>query len=263
MRRSFLIASFVALLLVVAPAAHAASLGSRQIRIGSRGSDVVQLQKALRTLGYKLTADGEFGPITDRAVRSYERKHHLKVDGIVGRSQAQQILADAKAAKASKPPTTGGSTPPPVDPPPAPDPPPSAAHAFPVLGSYSLGGDGSRFGAPRSGHTHQGQDVTAPEGATVVSVSAGTVYWRRYQEGGAGNYVVIRGDDGNDYVYMHFREGALVLPGERVTAGEPVGHVGHTGAASGPHLHFEVWTGGHWQDGGHPVDPLPLLLSWL
>jgi hypothetical protein len=27
-------------------------------------------------------------------------------------------------------------------------------------------------------------------------------------------------------------------------------------------LHFEIWTGGPWQFGGKPVDPLPLLRSW-
>jgi murein DD-endopeptidase MepM/ murein hydrolase activator NlpD len=270
MRRSLAIAFVVALFLAAAPVAHAAKLGSRQIRTGSHGSDVVQLQKALRALGYKLSADGDFGPITDRAVRSYERGHHLKVDGIVGSSEARAILADAAAAKASKPPSTGGTAPsppadppPPVDPPPT-DPPPSpATHVFPVQGSFSFGGAGSRFGAPRSGHTHQGQDVTAADGTRLVSVSAGVVYWRRYQDGGAGNYVVISGDDGFDYVYMHLREGALVMPGDRVDAGQPIGHVGQTGAAEGPHLHFELWTGGHWQAGGHPIDPLPFLQSWL
>jgi murein DD-endopeptidase MepM/ murein hydrolase activator NlpD len=267
MRRSLLIALVLALLLAAAPAAHAAELGSRLLRVGRHGADVVQLQKALKALGYRLTADGDYGPITERTVKRYERKRHMKVDGIVGAREAQRIMLEAAAAGATGgTPSTGGQTPtpPPADPPPVTDPPPtSGAHVFPVVGSYSFGGDGSRFGAPRSGHIHQGQDVTAAEGTPLVSVSRGTVYWRSYQAAGAGNYVVIAGDDGFDYVYMHLRATATVAAGDAVVAGQPVGNVGHTGAAEGPHLHFEVWTGGHWQNGGHPIDPLPLLKSWL
>lgn len=49
------------------------------IKKGSRGSDVVTLQKKLN-----LIADGIFGPITDEAVRDFQKSHNLTVDGIVG-----------------------------------------------------------------------------------------------------------------------------------------------------------------------------------
>ena len=42
-------------------------------------------------------------------------------------------------------------------------------------------------------------------------------------------------------------------PGDAVDAGQPLGLVGKTGLATGPHLHFEVWRG------GEPSDPLPWL----
>ena len=278
MRRStLLIALATALLLTSAPAADAAKLGTRQIRTGSHGGDVKQLQRALRELGYRISVDGDFGPQTDGAVRGYERSHQMTVDGIVGHREAAMILKDAALAMLKdNPPSTGGqgppvpegsnpppSDPPPPDPPPQPPPPPPASvHVFPVEGPFSFGGPGARFGAPRGNHTHQGQDVLAAENTPVVSVSAGAVYWRSYQAGGAGNYVVIRGTDGYDYVYMHFHETALAAPGDHVKAGLLIGHVGHTGDAQGPHLHFEVWDG-HWQGGGHPIDPLPFLQSWL
>jgi murein DD-endopeptidase MepM/ murein hydrolase activator NlpD len=254
--------SILAVLLLAVPAAGAAELGSRQLRVGSRGPDVAQLQTALRQLGYGIAVDGDFGPKTGRSVRRYERRSHMKVDGIVGAREARDILRRAaEASSGGTPAGDGGQTPPPPAGDPPPPPPVTDGHVFPVVGPFDFGGDGSRFGAPRGNHTHQGQDVAAAEGTPVVSVSSGTVYWRAYQAGGAGNYVVIRGDDGYDYAYMHFREGALVDRGEPVKAGQPIGHVGQTGDAAGPHLHFEVWDG-HWQDGGHPIDPLPFLRSW-
>jgi murein DD-endopeptidase MepM/ murein hydrolase activator NlpD len=134
---------------------------------------------------------------------------------------------------------------------------------FPVQGSYTFGGADARFGAKRAGHIHQGQDVIAAEGTPVVSPVAGVVYWRAYQAGGAGNYVVVRGDDGTDYVFMHFEDGsAAVHRGDRVTAGQLLGRVGATGDADGPHLHFEVWPDGWGVAGSEPVDPLPILESW-
>jgi murein DD-endopeptidase MepM/ murein hydrolase activator NlpD len=185
------------------------------------------------------------------------------VDGVVNSREARKIMRQASATE----PSPSGGTPPPQpggDPGGDPPPPPPAGgdHVFPVDGSFDFGGDGARFGAPRGDHTHQGQDVLAAEGTPVVSVSAGTVYWRAYQAAAAGNYVVIRGTDGYDYAYMHFREGSLVQPGDQVAAGQLIGHVGSSGDANGPHLHFEVWDG-HWQSGGHPIDPLPLLRSWI
>ena len=140
---------------------------------------------------------------------------------------------------------------------------PTAGGVFPIQGEWSFGGDEARFGADRPGHIHQGQDVIADEGTPLVAVRAGFVRWRDFQAGGAGNYLVLRGDDGRDYVYMHLLEGSLVVgKGDVTAAGQRIAAVGNTGRSSGPHLHFEIWPDGWQGDGSEPIDPLPELRAW-
>ena len=139
----------------------------------------------------------------------------------------------------------------------------ASSGVFPVQGPYSLGGDGARFGAGRTGHTHQGQDILAAAGTPVVSPRAGFVAWRAFQRDGAGHYLVVRGDDRRDYVFMHLQDGSLLVEkGEAVAAGGRIAAVGSTGRSTGPHLHFEIWPGGWYADGARPIDPLPDLLAW-
>jgi len=136
---------------------------------------------------------------------------------------------------------------------------PPAAGVFPVQGPYSFGGADMRFGAPRDGHTHQGQDIAAAEGTPVVAPVAATVKVVAYQAAGAGNYVVLSGD----YVFMHLQDGStLVKEGDAVAAGQRIAAVGDTGESEGPHLHFEIWPDGWWTKGSQPVDPLPQLQAW-
>lgn len=140
---------------------------------------------------------------------------------------------------------------------------PAGDHRFPIAGPFGYGGPDARFGTPRSGHVHQGQDLIAAEGTPVVAPRGGVVEAVQYQAGGAGHYVVLDGDEEDfDYVFMHLRSGSvLVRPGQRVGMGQRIADVGSTGSSSGAHLHFEMWVGG-WFAGGHPVDPLPYLRAW-
>ncbi len=55
-----------------------------QVSYGSQGSDVTELQKLLNKNGYSLTEDGIFGDATQSAVKDYQQKNNLSVDGIVG-----------------------------------------------------------------------------------------------------------------------------------------------------------------------------------
>ncbi len=55
-----------------------------QISYGSKGNDVTELQKLLNKNGYALDEDGVFGSNTQAAVKDYQEKNNLTVDGIVG-----------------------------------------------------------------------------------------------------------------------------------------------------------------------------------
>lgn len=56
------------------------------LKKGSRGLDVAAAQKALKQAGVDVKVDGAFGPQTDRAVREFQQKKGLKVDGIIGKN---------------------------------------------------------------------------------------------------------------------------------------------------------------------------------
>src|ERR1700737_2538563 len=67
--------------------AHGATrLGARELRLGAHGSGGRRLQLLLRSQGYRLSADGWFGPGTLAAVKRLQRAHHLVMDGVVGRA---------------------------------------------------------------------------------------------------------------------------------------------------------------------------------
>jgi murein DD-endopeptidase MepM/ murein hydrolase activator NlpD len=84
-----------------------------------------------------------------------------------------------------------------------------------------------------------------PKGTAIRAASAGTVYLKRFQAGGAGYYLVIR-HPGNTYtLYAHMISASPLAIGAAVTAGQTIGRVGATGNATGPHLHFEVQLGGY------------------
>ncbi|EYF08798.1 peptidoglycan-binding domain-containing protein [Chondromyces apiculatus] len=54
------------------------------LRQGTRGPNVKRVQTRLDALGWDLPADGIFGPITDRNVKSFQRRKGLLDDGVVG-----------------------------------------------------------------------------------------------------------------------------------------------------------------------------------
>jgi murein DD-endopeptidase MepM/ murein hydrolase activator NlpD len=109
------------------------------------------------------------------------------------------------------------------------------------------------FGPTPGNGFHTGVDLTAPYGSPVQAAAAGTVVFAGTYYG-YGNMIDVRHPDGLVTRYAHL---SAFAPGLRVGSalehGGPVGSIGTSGNAHGPHLHFEV------RVDGKAVDPKPYL----
>ncbi len=142
----------------------------------------------------------------------------------------------------------------PVEPSPAtpsmPEVPDSSVDGFiwPVNGTINSG-----FG-PRGISSHDGIDISAPEGTPIRAIEKGEVIYSD-QLRGYGNIIIVRHTGGFISVYAH-NEANLVREGQAVSRGEVIARVGNTGRVTGPHLHFEIRKNNAAQD---PLRYLPPL----
>jgi hypothetical protein len=137
---------------------------------------------------------------------------------------------------------------------------------FPVEGEVHFRDD---FGAPRIGHTHQGNDLMGDRLQPLLSAVDGTVTTMQVDRGGTGgNYLFIRDAAGWTYRYLHinndtpgtddganppeWRFAPAMHVGAHVARGQHIGWLGDSGNAetTHPHLHFEIRT-----PSGVPIDP--------
>jgi len=104
---------------------------------------------------------------------------------------------------------------------------------------------------------HKGIDIAAERGTEVFATAAGYVekVVTRYQVNrGYGKYVVINHGHGLKTLYGHMSK-ILVKQGQKIGRWDPIGLVGSTGLATGPHLHYEV------RKSDKPIDPLAYILN--
>lgn len=66
------------------------------MRNGSTGQQVITLQRELNAVGFKLAVDGWFGDTTEAAVRAFQARVGLVVDGIAGPKTIATLLAGEK-----------------------------------------------------------------------------------------------------------------------------------------------------------------------
>lgn len=93
---------------------------------------------------------------------------------------------------------------------------------------------------------HKGIDLAAPFGTLAYSAKSGKVIRVGFNSI-YGNYVIVKHSNGYESLYGHFRR-TLVTEGQSVDKAIPLGEVGDTGMATGPHLHFEIYKEGELLD---------------
>jgi murein DD-endopeptidase MepM/ murein hydrolase activator NlpD len=115
---------------------------------------------------------------------------------------------------------------------------------------YGIRSDPFRGGAAR----HQGIDLAAPIGTPIYATADGTILEAGYNSGGYGNLIKVDHGRCIETRYGHLSR-ILVSPGQRITRGQLIGHMGSTGRSTGSHLHYEV------RIDGRAVNPIPFMKS--
>lgn len=100
---------------------------------------------------------------------------------------------------------------------------------------------------------HSGIDIGAYAGAPEYAAKDGIVVTSGWSNYGYGYHVVIDHGNGVKTLYGHMPSQPPVSVGEYVKQGQVIGFTGHTGMATGNHLHFEI------QINGTAVDPYPYI----
>ena len=122
----------------------------------------------------------------------------------------------------------------------------------PLQGAQIVSGFGTRvhpiYGTRRM---HTGVDFAAGTGTPIRAAGGGTVV-SSGSYGGYGIATIVDHGGGLATLYAH-QTSTAVRSGQRVEGGQVIGKVGSTGASTGPHLHFEV------RSGGDPVNPAAYL----
>ena len=130
----------------------------------------------------------------------------------------------------------------------------SGSWAWPTISQYYIS---SPF-AYRWGKLHEAIDIAGSgEGSPIFAAGSGTVIAAKTMTGSLGNYVTIDHHNGYYTLYGHLHS-LSVSQGQTVQKGQQIGTMGHTGFATGTHLHFGLYRNGIPYRGGIPTDPMIL-----
>lgn len=130
----------------------------------------------------------------------------------------------------------------------------SGSWGWPTISQYYIS---SYFGY-RWGKVHEAIDIAGSgEGSPIYAAGDGNVIAAKIRTGSLGTYVTINHNNGIYTIYGHMSS-LTVSEGQAVKKGQQIGTMGHTGFATGTHLHFGVYKNGIPYRDGTPIDPLSL-----
>ena len=126
--------------------------------------------------------------------------------------------------------------------------------AWPTISQYYIS---SGFGY-RWGKFHEALDIAGSGyGSPIYAANSGTVVKALWNAPSLGNYIVINHNNGYYTIYAHLSN-INVSPGQSVNKGQQIGAMGHSGFATGTHLHFGLYKNGMPYRDGTPLNPLSL-----
>jgi murein DD-endopeptidase MepM/ murein hydrolase activator NlpD len=197
-------------------------LATHSLRPGSHGQLVVALQNLLLQAGASMPVNGRYDAKTVSVVRTFQRRHRMKVTGIVDPPTTTAIATAARAAAAAAAPDDGW--------------------IFPLtpVGSVAAQGTWSLDQGVDLGGAHAECGPKLLE----LAVAAGTIVKIGINGFGSSAPVihVAAGPDAGRYIYYGHAAPALVAVGQQVVAGQPIAEVGcgNVGISSSPHLEIGI-----------------------
>jgi murein DD-endopeptidase MepM/ murein hydrolase activator NlpD len=106
---------------------------------------------------------------------------------------------------------------------------------------FPVGGGPAVVSVSHYHHDYPAADIAAPEGAPLYALSDGTVVYAWSGDQRCGTGFTMKTTDGHTWTYCHLSYlDPAVTQGAELRAGAPVGLVGQTGSATGPHLHLQL-----------------------
>jgi peptidoglycan hydrolase-like protein with peptidoglycan-binding domain len=207
----------------------AVRLGDRVLRHGMHGTDVRELQSALRRLGYRVRVSGRFDRLTERKVKRFQRAHSLRPDGIAGRRTIAALMSPggsdslgSPAARAGDPTLAaplpnaqlaadGRTAIPPVS---APDPVKNAIYAANqlTLDPYRYGGGHRSFSD--TAYDCSGAVSYALHGAGLLTSPLDSSGLMRWAMSGRGSWITVYTNPGHAYVVIAGLRFDTAGPGE-------------------------------------------------
>jgi murein DD-endopeptidase MepM/ murein hydrolase activator NlpD len=121
---------------------------------------------------------------------------------------------------------------------------------------FPVGGGSSVVSVGHTHHDYPAADIAAPEGSPLYALTDGVIVnaWHMPDSSCGIGLTMRAAVDGRLWTYCHMSyEEPGIQPGRAVSAGQPVGLVGQTGHATGPHLHLQL----------HPASSYPQVEPWF